>query len=353
MYTRCVQDANEVIHMFLVLFICRVCYVITGTYDSKEIPSSMLSSVYRLEYEHAPETTALRTTLTVRDMLTRMKLNWFPTDWCTLQIEAMMRAAPSHRSTNAYILGLFTSRAFVRAFHSSRAYRLRRTLRGKLKMVRELVPNISDWFTMSFNPQRRYRRQFAKYTPKKAWVELNKLVTGRPPKLKVRHSDGTRKTKRDLCQEVRRLKSIGPFLGKNILQWLALSVGQKLVPDMHEFTESGPGARAAINTLSGWPRLFSTSSASWASAEFYNVELQKIRKRLLKHPALKPSDMDSATVATAKQMILKQLRTAEGTQFLLCEMAKTHNYELLRSTIYSRGYWESGVDAGADSDTEE
>ena len=354
MYTRCVTDTHDAMGMFLILFICRVCFVSTQTYDTSEIPTSMLSSIYRLEYDNAPQTTISRTSLTVRDMLLQMKLNWFPQDWCSARIKVMMRAAPSHRSTNAYILALFTSRAFVRAFHDSGAYRLRKTLHGKLSMVRDSVPIIANWFTTSFNPQRRLRWTYSKYSRQKSWLEIKKLVTGRPPKIKVRHSDGTRKTKRDLCKEVRELKSIGPFLGKNLVQWLALGVDHKLVPDMNDFTECGPGARAAINTLSGWPRPFSVSSPSWSSAEFYNVELQRIRKLLLKHPELKPRATDTATVKAAKQLIKEQLCTGEGTQFLLCEMAKTQNYELLRSVIYTRGYWDTAdVDVEADSDVEE
>ena len=54
---------------------------------------------------------------------------------------------------------------------------------------------------------------------------------------------------------------------------------------------------------------------------------------------------------TAKQLIKEQLRTGEGTQFLLCEMAKTQNYELLRSVIYTRGYWET-ADVGEDTDAD-
>ena len=104
--------------------------------------------------------------------------------------------------------------------------------------------------------------------------------------------------------------------------------------------EVGPGGRTGINIMMGFPPELLKSCMRESTGAFYSDLATNLRKKLLRHPLLRPLSSDNDAMRAAKQMIRDALSTIEGFQFLACEWSKIINYITTGNQIYTRGYWK-------------
>lgn len=194
MFLQCGISCEQHLRMFLSLMICRSAHDELQTYSHPQIPATLLSLVYDLRFVNAPAASTARQCLTVRDLVTDMKLNFFESDKISVMIKSLLRDAPSHRTTNTYLLTLCTSLEFVTRLRDTGAFNEEISVVGKLRRVRQVLP-IYKWFSLSFNPQRRMHRQYKKLNDETSWTQFLSSITRTPRKIRTKDTHGRKKPK--------------------------------------------------------------------------------------------------------------------------------------------------------------
>ena len=144
---------------------------------------------------------------------------------------------------------------------------------------------------------------------------------------------------------LRKLYGIGTFLAKNFWQFYRLgNIKYSSRRDL-EFGLVGPGGRGGLNWIFGHPPDLMKSCSADASAFFYSDLANNLRKKMSRMALLKVDPGDNNVVTRAKMIILHELRTIEGAQFLACEWSKIINYCLHGNICYGRLYWSSLEDS--------
>lgn len=250
-----------------------------------------------------------------------------------------------HRTLNAYLMTVCSSFEFLAAFHSSGAHLKQRTLRTKLGVVAAMLGRkpFYRFFSRSFNPQRRQRATFLLLRRKGSNRDTSKFykILRPPPTLKLKSKNREWRSKKDLCREIRQFSGIGPFLAKNF--WQNFTLGGVVYPRAENafWGEVGPGGRAGINIIMGFPPDLLKNCARESSTAFYSELATTLRKKLLRHPLLEDLPADTDAMREAKQIIREGLTTIEGFQFLCCEWSKVVNYCTSGNQVYERGYWKN------------
>ena len=356
-FLHCTAPRQSQVTFLVSLLLCRAAYTYTGTYTSSELPKAMLDLLFDMAFAPAPRRTKRTHALKVKDLLRRMKINLFSTDHTTREIKDILKDNWSHRHINAYILTLFTSRDFVKAFRDSGAYsKSYPWVSQKLARTWDYLDGpIHTSFATAFNPQRRQYWTYKKMTDATARTTILKNVARVVPPLKTKNAQQIRRSKRDMCKDLRQLHGLGPFLAKNMWQFLTVDSSKySLPPDNNSWGEVGKGGRTGANILNSWPFQFSTTSSSQAAADFWALTVSEIRDELLACPELQPDAKDTDTMVKAKQMLVAELQTIEGTQFVLCEWSKVVHYVLHGNADYERYFsWDTAQEqTSSDEDTD-
>lgn len=258
------------------------------------------------------------------------------------------------RTINAYLVTVCSSYEFLKTFYESGAHLSKKTLHSKVKHVASLLGRkpFYKFFTRSFNPQRRQRAVFLKHRRKSSCRDAGlffRFFRRAPPVLKLK-ANRKWQPKQTLCKQIREYRNVGPFLAKNF--WQNYTIGGVQYPRALNaaFGEVGPGGRAGINILLGFPPDLMKACGRDSSAAFYADQATRLRKKLLRHPLLQADPSDNDELRQAKQLIIDSLSTIEGLQFLTCEWSKIVNYCATGNCTYERGYWnwwDSADDAEA------
>jgi hypothetical protein len=290
----------------------------------------------------------------IMTILRSMKLNLEETDTCSVMaasVFAALRAQHSNVSNERPLHRLLQHACLAILFFGSRCFlkRLLDALKDTVavssadfgKVLRDLVrrhkPSPHRLFTTSFNPNRirffQVRRSKCRLTcMKKLWNSFARHKT-KPLNLKSER-------RKLFCQLGR---SMGAFTAKNYWQLLCKALptspvfktGTRQRTCASAYTETGPGARTALNALNGVPRAFAINAPGQLAADAFNVflvrwwkEWRNLCKEALKHV---PDCLHQhlAYFANVNEV---------GFQFLLCEFSKVLNYVASEHIHYGRDF---------------
>ena len=289
-------------------------------------------------------------------LLENMKINMEDMDHCTIMqrqiFDAMgRRASVQSRWTMALAMTFFGSRLFLRKVLVLCQRRLVKSQALSLLngIIRKSV-RPSRLFTKSFNPNRIRANQVHKARrPRQLVMKLWQKMRLTLPKIRFQDVDGEKFSKRHVFSTLGR--KFGPFVGKNLFQILAIGFGRnrqmKCFRDSTSspngrYTETGPGARSALNRLEGNPKSFMIYVNHQVAADMYNrqllVQLRKFKKvaKRMRVPLEMQCHLSffSAIGETAYQ-------------FILCELSKICNYIETGAAYYTRNYWKDAEASAA------
>jgi hypothetical protein len=343
-FLQCKQHRDVQIDHLLKIMVCRAAYGATKCYDDERMPK-VIEEELALSFDNAPKTYARHDVLSHRQVLQKLKVNFFSKDGVTKDIEAIQQVAPTKKSINTYIMTLCSSRKFIEAFSASGACSVVAGVRQKFLITWAHMAKdggtMCESFTRSYNPQRRQRALYATYNDEeKAQEHFLSTISTKQFRLRLKDGGQQRYGKRQVCRKIRKLKGIGVFLSKNYWQFYCLGRSGKALPDDLQWSETGPGARVGANVMAGRPPNLLRDAQSLDSSDFFVQELVAIRKRMRLSSVLKPSVCDNKVVQQAKLDVLKEIVTLEGVQFFLCEWSKIVKYVLTRDKRYERIYYE-------------
>jgi hypothetical protein len=280
-------------------------------------------------------------------LLTKMKLNMEDLDWSTTRraeiFDLMGRMTARKAWTTSLAMWYFGSRTFLNMLHAKASAG---KLSGKraAQVICTIIKTVDQpWklFCRAFivgkckgNQVRRCRRPHLK--ARKMWVQFEK---------KHGFAQNASLSDKGLCRR-HVLSALGrrmsAFSGKCFFQtWRQSSPRKKCFraePFLHMYSETGPGARFALNVLEGLPRSWCARMPGQTTADVYSAFLVKWfrtwrsqARELLRDQAL--------------QFLSDQLRYFSetsfdelGFQFALCELSKTENFAEHGSMIYEREY---------------
>jgi hypothetical protein len=138
---------------------------------------------------------------------------------------------------------------------------------------------------------------------------------------------------------------MGAFSGKNMFQMLRKAhptsrVFKQSKQRHFQYTETGPGARSAINQLlqryNGQDKTPGQAVANQFSRECVALksQWQKLARAIQKDPNTPP-----ALKPHARYFASNDTFDAPWFQFALCELSKVINYIVYHRIIYTRWYW--------------
>ena len=261
-------------------------------------------------------------------------------DPCTDLVIRMLQGSPSHFFTNLYLVSVCTSRSFLQALYDSNAYATATTVKDKMIAVWKRIP-VHKCFSNSFNPQRIVRRQVLATPPKKRKALILGKLAKQPLRPRLRNPKHKFVNKLHLTKQIRKMKMLGPFQAKNYYQFWRAALDRDPVPQGNSFCETGPGCRAAVNYLHGYPVMLLKYKSSLSAAMFYNDRIAELRQKLLANDLLKDAPTDNEVVKQAKNKLRKLLDTVEGVQFAMCELGKMFTFLLTGNDIYVRHHWNA------------
>ncbi len=182
---------RDVLDLFVLVFIFRIALSTTRTYDYAD-PQLLdwLQKPFALTLLNAAGSHITKNDITVATILRLMKLNFFPTDPVTVAIAAMLRENKGQRTINTYIFSLCCSRLFVAAFRASKAFAEEKTMIKKLHRTWDWMGgHMSQSFSMSFNPQRRWMRTLTKLPDRQAREKFLNSITKKPAKIHTKDTE--------------------------------------------------------------------------------------------------------------------------------------------------------------------
>lgn len=257
------------------------------------------------------------------EILELMKLNVEDLDWCTVERQKFFDTHPltyavAHRVSLAMVF--FGSRAFLEGLQER--YRNRRvTLRNLLIHVKEVAQaSPHNMFTRSYNPNAIRRASVRKHRrpaqlAMKLWRKFFKKNRARVPL----HTNSSGCSRRKVMSTIAR--RMGAFTGKCYFQVLRQALANKMCfrPMRHranQYTECGPGARAALNALEGVPHGLMIYAPGQDKADLYSAWAVKwmhvwrrVGKRLARSlPAIKESVL---AFISASSLDLKGLQCSD------------------------------------------
>lgn len=292
-------------------------------------------------------------TMSIFDLLSRMKINMESHDACTLlhlSIFEKLRQSVSrkqyHRIAAKVVAAIvfFGSASFMTNLEKEVAQLTANTFNIRLKHI--IASTERSWrvFTNSFNPNRIRRNRVLKakreglnfsllpFRMWKAWIAKKHMSA---LKLTVGRAVFSRR-----MVASRLGRTFGSFSCKNALQILrrayptARCFKKAIYRDM--YSETGPGCRASINMLMGLPKTWNIYKTGQQAADVYNVHLMQIlkmwRKIVRECFDCLPSDL---------QLHAEYFLNCEevDVQFLLCELSKIIAFLEFQNEKYTRGYW--------------
>lgn len=356
LFDKLIIGTGEQLSQLVTVMLTRALYEETGSYDSSLMPELWLNAELNLD-AIGPGGKWAGEPMTVRDLVTQMKVNLFTADRTSQLISQCLNVNTlTGRLRNAYILTRCSSRLFVESFLASGAY-TRKTIRQKLDCVLDYMGTpCFRCMTMSYNPQRRERyalRKHYRLQPQRDRLRFMKMFQTSKgkglrsfmyvPKLKLKTCRQWR-PKAQIAKGIRAFRGIGSFMAKNLWHILQPVLGYPRQLNL-TYTDVGPGARVGVNLCMGWPPALLKTCGSEVVGLFYSDAVGQLRKRALKHKLLRFCDNDPTHIAAAKDRCRLELSTLEGMQFFLCEWSKIVRYYWYRGVVYTRGYWRNLEDA--------
>ena len=248
-YWHCTTPQTTLLSFIVALCICRAARKATRR------PRALSSMPLLLNLVNSPDKIAVRTTnvhWTVQKVLDAMKINWFPTDYCTDIIRGLMGEFPAEAFANAYVLSVCTSREFARAFKDAGAGGISdifNKLDATWAHMQRAGIKLHRSFTKSFRPQCIWRNQWANTKHNMVAKKIKATLVSRSVKpLITRKKDHTFKTKKAICKELRDFRSMGPALAKNWRQFYSLTPKhlRPAVPDDKMLRRSRPGGSQCL-----------------------------------------------------------------------------------------------------------
>ena len=130
------------------------------------------------------------------------------------------------------------------------------------------------------------------------------------------------RSKRDVMSQIRRIRGLGSFHAS--LCWQIYRGQCKTFPKDAEksYCETGPGARAGVNWLLGFPPQLGKGSRDRHTGDFYAQHLINLHAYVSRRPVLREDAGDSEAVCRLKSLLRDYLTTLEGRAFLACEHSK-------------------------------
>ena len=146
-------------------------------------------------------------------------------------------------------------------------------------------------------------------------------------------------------------RSVSPFQGKNLFQNLRQAsrlIGAKRKcfekqRKSHQFTLTGPGCRAGLNLLSGFPKTWNLGRGDASTASVYSALAVKWlgRFRTICREALAAQEWPAPVLAKVATL----LQTDEVQfQFHLCELSKAVAFLVHRRQVYLRKFHQAQAD---------
>ena len=286
------------------------------------------------------------------DVLRNMKLNCEDQDHCSrmcddIFAELRARSWYRHYKTMAHKAALamvhFGSRRFLEALNEEVRTQGKVTNSVINKIIMD-APQPELLYTLSFNPNRIRRYEISKKTirskhrlTKKKWRRCQSW-------LKPMSFAGGRITQRWAASQLGR--QLGAFTGKNMYQLLrkahphAKAFSSKKQRRCYEYTETGPGARSALNQLQQRTNVSEKHPGQAVADQFsreciaFKAQWQKLAKAIAKDPSTPPELIQHAEYFGSNRSF-----DATWFQFVLCELSKVIGFIVYRRIIYSRGYW--------------
>lgn len=357
---RVLQRPAEVLEQLVWLLIVRKLYERCGSYEAVYDRWPFLFGTFSLLFQcvkHTERNNIVSWRLlesTFWDILTGMKINIEESDHCTLAakdifktLEALVPARLYLRLCHSFIqvIIFFGSRRCLQdlqQFILDEGASLRpQGLRLKITNLIKNLDSPHEWVTRSFNPNRirrryirkakragnRAARAFSKFRVKSGWQVCS-----------LRHA--RHRTKRYVASLFGR--TLGNFVGKNFFQLCKLAKPALFTRTRERaadlYSETGPGARSALNQLEGFSKTLHQYTNTQDVANSYNVLLLKWRKVWRK--ACKA--VEKVLPDELKPLAASLHDYDEGQfQFVLCELSKVICFIDTGCVIYTRDYWNS------------
>jgi hypothetical protein len=286
-------------------------------------------------------------------LLTRMKLNVEELDYCTLlraSIFHMLRPMRRRMLWQASLaMCFFGSRCFLEAL-LRQASSERLHTRNLQAAIRRIVYTTVPWqlFCRAYNPnrirgntvrrlarcrlpRRRTLQMWSSFLKQHGHAENVILLRPRPHAVCRRHLLSTLG------------RSMGAFTAKCFFQILrqatpCLPCFKMERKEANMYTETGPGARAALNMLQGLPRSWNIYQRGQRAANVYNQWLLLWLRRWRKCGALLLRRPELQFLRAQISFLSCSGFDEVQFQFVLCELAKTQKYMQTGSKIYERNY---------------
>lgn len=304
-------------------------------------------------------------------LLKIMQINLEAFDFCTLKQAELFQALRSQNLSSKQYSAIANKLVFAIAFFGSRLFLtclmgvartiMPNTVNSGINSIIDAQPHPEKLFTKAFNPCRiRCYAVLKKPQSQRAskTKQLWKRRRCRAPHPVFYISPSMRAcTKRSVASYLGR--RLGAFTGKNCFQILRQAyppngdggtpkpalcytrrrIGQQAPLSAARYTETGPGARSALNSLQGRDRAAFTRTPGQASADMFNTELQgwwqewrKAGRRLRRVlPECMQAHVDYFIGPSFDEVCF---------QFVLCELSKIIVFLETGNITYTRGYWK-------------
>lgn len=145
--------ATVVAEFLIVLLLVRFAYETTHSYDHGDIPAAWLEYPSPISWDRPVK---CRCDLTVREIVSQMKLNGLSIDPTTELSSKILHANISGFFKNLYLLVIFGGYFFAESLWTTGAY-LKDTVTDTMQVVIKATKDLRLLCTTSFSPQRKWR----------------------------------------------------------------------------------------------------------------------------------------------------------------------------------------------------